>query len=451
MEIKTNSTHKSARMKFANTARTKITAALAVGSAVLVMFSGCQSLANEKSESITQIPSTTFADALKNFESTNKNNISYTIPEQSTTTVSHTTLNNDFTSHETTSQVEITQMQNINTYEQLLEELNLTIENKNFDSQATKLILETFEALYENYDKWKQLYKDLPSKEEYIRDKLINSLNYVNEINVYEYGTQAAEKVVEENGNDTFTTYDNKITITISENGTNLEKFLHEMIHIEQNKEENESKDRENYFYDGADLSRVFREGEATFNQVFVSEMSEEKNQFVFRENEKGHLIYYGKTVECGYSDYLYIYNNLVYLVGYKNLNIIKGENVFEQVGAFLEAKYGKDGATEVLDAIANWEKTRPGQFERSDEAYNSAIELQKIFNKYIIKDINNLKTDKQIQEYANTYERYKEIVLPKVIGDEFEDITNSIFQITDIDKALQVRQSQIEENGNER
>ena len=445
IQIKTDNTHKSA--KIITSAKKKLVTTLAIGNAILVIFSGCKSLANEKSQT-TKIPLTTYTDNLENNDNTTKSSTNYTTQKNYSTTNNsfNTIVNNQNT---TSSRLETTQTQNNDSYNQLLQELNQVISSKNFTSEAKKIIIETFDGIYKNYDTWGNLYKDLPSKEEYIKDKLINSLNYVNEINVYKEDSKEAEKILEENGYNTFTTYDNKIIITVSEDETNLEKFMHEMTHIEQNKEENASKDKQNYFYKGQDLSSLFREGEATFNQVFTSKMSNTKEQFVSRENQKGEIIYYAKAVECGYSDYLYVYNNLVNLVGYENISKVKGKNIFGQIEYLLGEKYGREGAKEILDGIAKWEKTRPTGFDtKSNEAYDSAIELQNIFDKYIIKDISNLKTENEIREYKKMYEQYKLIVLPQVIDTnlDYKDITEDVFKTQKVDKELENKAQKIQE-----
>lgn len=440
MEIKTDNTHKSAaKVEFAKAVKTKITTTLAIGSAVLIMFSGCQSLANEKEQSSTEMPSTTFAETLKNFESTTQNNENYTIPQQSITTP-YTELSSTPTTqnNESTTKTEVETTNSVATYEQLLAELNEVISNKGFNLEAKKLILETFEALYANYDEWKELYKSLPPKEAFIRDKLINSLNYINKISIYGFESKEAEQMIRENGYDTFTTYDNKITFTIN-NEDDPERFMHEISHVEQNVEENSTKNREYYEYNGVDLSKVFREGEATFNQSVAGKASEIKNKYSYRRDCNGNTIYYGIGARSGYPDYAYIYGNLVNLIGYEELDKVRGEDVFKQVENRLINKYGQDGAKEILNSIAEWEKNKPENMStESNEAFDSAVKLQKVFDKFILKNINNLKTDKEIQEYSNWYKKYKAIILPEVFDCDYEEITDIIFETSHIDERLE-------------
>lgn len=416
MKILINKDHKIIESTKLNGIKRKIIGGLAVAGATLVMFSGCSnSNAIEQPDNSTQNttsisnneneePVTSFREEIKVDTTT------FTEQEKKETEV------------------------NTNSYNKLLNELKSELAKKDFDSNVNETLIKVFDDLYENYNNWQGLYKDLPTREEFIEDKLINSIAYINEFNIYKEGSPEAEKVIKTYGLSNITTEDNKIAITEYDDYLSM-IVLHEIAHAEQNIEESPANEKKNYYYNGIDFSKALCEGEATFNMKFTTSPSSEKTTFDIIENNKGDTVEYGKSIKRGYAKYMYIYENLNLFAGYKNLDSIKGQNIPSQIENDIAQKYGNELASELMQNLAGLIKSENSY--NKNEQYQQAIETQKAFLKCIEKDIESLNSKNDVKKYINIYRGYKLNNLAQITDSEGNNITNEIFNIDELDNKM--------------
>lgn len=99
-----------------------------------------------------------------------------TTTQRETTTLEEPTAKREMTTRkEQTTQKETTTKKAVSTeYNRLLSKLKKELEHKTFDEEVNMLFFELFDQLYKNYPTWQQGYRDLPSREKYITENLIN-------------------------------------------------------------------------------------------------------------------------------------------------------------------------------------------------------------------------------------------------------------------------------------
>lgn len=419
MKILVNDSHK----KIDTTGlKGKVMRGLAVAGATLIMFSGCSnSNAIEQPENTITTTSTTSVSNTKETTTSFREEIKV----DTTTFVEPESI---------TKQKEVESQVSTNSYNELLNELKEELSKKGFASNVNDTLLKTFNELYENYNNWQGLYKDLPTREDFIQDKLINSIQYINEFNIYEEDSPEEEELIRKYDAVYFTTKDNKILMV---NGSPYISMiaLHEIAHAEQNIEENPMSKRKNYYYNGVDLSDALCEGEATFNMKFTESPSSEKTSSDYIENSKGFEVQYKKSIREGYAKYMNLYENLNLFAGYKNLDSVKGENIPIQIEEAIAQNYGDELATEVMENFAELIKLE-NSYNKNKE-YEQAIKTQTVFLKCIEHDIDSLNNKNDVEKYINIYRGYKLNNLLQVIDSQENNITNEIFDIDRLDNKM--------------
>lgn len=422
MRILVNKNHKSIEITKTNGIKSKIMGGLAVAGATLIMFSGCSN-----SNAIEQPDNTTMASTSISNNEDNKTTESYFREEIKVDTKT-------FVEPKTVGRQEETKVQaNTNSYNKLLNELKAELAKKGFDSDVNNTLIKAFDELYENYNNWQGLYKDLPTREDFIEDKLINSIKYIKEFNIYEEGSPEVDEVIRKYGNANITTENNEISITQSKYASMI--ALHEIAHAEQNIEESPAAEKKNYYYNGVDLSTALCEGEATFNMKFTENPSSKKIDYDIIENNKGNEVKYEKSIKEGYARYLYLYENLNLFAGYKNLDSVKGQNIPAQIESAISKRYGNELASEVMSNLAELIKLENSH--NSNAQYEQAIKTQQTFLKCIEKDIDSLNSKKDVEEYINIYRGYKLNNLAQVIDTDGNNITNGTFDIESLDNKM--------------
>lgn len=431
MKILINKNHKRIEATKLNGIKRKIIGGLAVAGATLVMFSGCSnSNAIEQPDNTTQ-NTTSISNNEKNEEPVTS------FREEIKVDTTTFTENKAFTENRTittTEQIEKETKVNTNSYNKLLNELKSELAKKDFDSNVDETLIKVFNDLYENYNSWQGLYKDLPTREEFIEDKLINSIAYINEFKIYKDGSPEAQQVIKEYGSTNLTTADNRILMTRDDEYSPM-IALHEIAHAEQNIEESPAKEKGNYYYNGVDFSKALCEGEATFNMKFTTTPSSEKTTADIIDNSEGNIVEYGKSIREGYGKYLYIYENLNLFAGYKNLDSVKEKNIPSQIENDIAQKYGNELASEVMENLAKLIKLENSY--NKDKQYQQAIETQKVFLKCIEKDIEALSSKNDVKKYINIYRGYKLNNLAQITDSEGNNITNEIFNIDELDNKM--------------
>lgn len=423
MRILVNKNHKSIEITKTNGIKSKIMGGLAVAGATLIMFSGCSN-----SNAIEQPDNTTMASTSISNNEDNKTTETSFREEIKVDTKT-------FVEPKTVGRQEETKVQaNTNSYNKLLNELKAELAKKGFNSDVNNTLIKAFDELYENYNNWQGLYKDLPTREDFIEDKLINSIKYIKEFNIYEEGSPEAEKLIKKYGVGNITTEDN--TISIINNNQQVPMIaLHEIAHAEQNIEESPAAEKKNYYYNGVDLSTALCEGEATFNMKFTESPSSEKVDYDIIDNNNGDTVEYGKSTRRGYAKYMNLYENLNLFAGYKNLDSVKGQNIPAQIESAISKRYGNELASEVMSNLAELIKLENSH--NSNAQYEQAIKTQQTFLKCIEKDIDSLNSKKDVEEYINIYRGYKLNNLAQVIDTDGNNITNETFDIESLDNKI--------------
>lgn len=353
---------------------------------------------------------------------------------------------------------EVEQTQTIDKeYNKLFKQLNKELNKKSFSKEVNKLFIDTFERLYENYPTWQKGYKDLPSREEYIKSNLIDIIKDIDKVNFYKEGSKKANKLEEEGNAFAWTTFDENDNLTVEiiakeadkvdeeERNRYVEFFYHEIIHCKQ---KNTMIYSSNYFEENEDVKQLYLEGGATFHMKFTNPLTLDIRGIWSIENEKGDLtVEYNKDNGSGYLVDLNAYEKMVYLVGYNTMDKIeKGEIPLSVLEETITKKYGKKQASKFLKTMKEWYVEYNNSY-KGDKIYNLAIEFENTFLECVKQDINSLKTEKQIKEYKKIWEHYKTKNLPQVTEEETNNITNEIFNIKSIDNMLKSKEKNIKKD----
>lgn len=336
----------------------------------------------------------------------------------------------------------------VSEYKRLQTKLKKELEKKRFSKQVNLLFYDTFERLYKNYPTWKKGYKDLPSREKYITENLINVIKSIQKIDFYAVGTKKGNEMEEEANSLGWTTFDEKDRLVVSiiankagkvdadARNRDVEDFFHEISHCKQGSIMIYSSD---YFNGNKKVENLYLEGAATFNMKFANPLSDDVGGIWPIENKKGtREIQYCKDTGCGYIVDLNMYEKLVYLAGYGTMDKVeRGKVPLSAVEKAIGKKYGKKQAKKFIktmnDCYVAYMKSHKG-----DRVYNLAIDLEKQFLKFVERDIDALKTKKQAKSFKQIYDVYIERNLPAVVNPKTsKSLTRKIFNLSALDKKL--------------
>ena len=324
--------------------------------------------------------------------------------------------------------------------EKLRYELELQLLAKDFPEEAKTFIRECFKQLYKNYPTWRTAYKDLPGREEYIRDNLINVIPNIPEIEMVKTGTARAkylEDVAPALTEDDFrvrVVYEDPSTVSEEQHLSDLELLLHEFAHCETPNVFNPAP-----YEQKESTQNWFTEGEATFHSKFMFPLTANQDASWMIQNESGtRTINYGKTNGVGYMFNLYSYENLVYLAGYDTVQQVGHHDGVSLVRHTIAEKYGKQEEQSLWELLCyindNWEKSW-----NTDMLYESAIRLQNMLLEFVKQDIQALDphNPKAIKKYMDVYRNYKLKIMPSVQDEAYKLHTNEVFEIDAADELL--------------
>lgn len=325
--------------------------------------------------------------------------------------------------------------QEVDLYNKLLNQFNIEVNKKGFSDATYKYLKAAFDKTYENYDSWKQINKDLPSKEQYIRDNIISNIKNIK--NIYLLPIESNEAQDKLNKGYGLGTTNNKFEIFLitddsyeSNFDKEVERLLHEIIHVGQKNIVFNKEYFSNYDY----LKTIIIEGEATYKQKFMNEPTAEKLASKCISNGNYDLIYQNDNGQ-GYHKDLSIYSSLVFLAGYDAMErVSSGEQEINSIKVSIERRYGKQTADTIFSELVKQDKAEKNGDEKAQ--MEAATNFYKEVLKCIEKDIAKLKTKKDVIEYTNIYRAYKINVLPKISKGDV-DHTNEYFGIAELDAQL--------------
>ena len=331
-------------------------------------------------------------------------------------------------------------------YERLSDELNKALEKKNFDYEVNMLFKDTFETVYKNFNGWKKGYRNFPTREEFIMNCIINPIYDIDNVLFYENGSKEANKLLEEDNMPlAWVEYseDYKPTIgIIAEKAdteelyireTDIEKFLHEITHC---------KGRAlvyDYCVGYEEVEYYFEEGMTTFTQKFATNVNDDVHgSWSIGDAGDNYEIQYQKSNCIGYLIYMNTCEKLAYLADYKNLEKVElGKLQFSELVDIIAQRYGRVETDIFFATITDMYKSYDENW-CSDEVYNLAISVERMFLDFIKQDINALSSTKEAEAYKPIYDFYMRKNLPAVIDVKNDkDISRELFDIVSLDNLL--------------
>lgn len=426
---------------------------IAVILVLIASLTACGKVQNKIDETTTEPITTTKATTTKATTTTDVETIETTTTKATTvtTTVKVITTTKPITTKPTTQKVTTTQKETTTKkavpteYDRLLSKLKKELSKKAFDEEVNKLFFDTFDRLYENYPTWQHGYRDLPGRELYITENLINIIGTIDKVYFYAKGTKEANELEEEGYASAWTSADENGNIYIAiiakksneagkeTRNRDIECFYHEISHCKQ-------QDEEGYFDGYDEFIYLFTEGGATFHMKFTYPFSLDVGGSWFIEFN-GTEINYTKNTSYGYPSYMNMYEKLVYLGGYELIDRIeKCEMPFSDLKKTIAEKYGQTQTDVFFKTLLEWLVEYDERY-RGEKIYNLSIELENQFLDFIKQDIESLKTKEEVKEYKPIYEFYIQRNLPQIENTNvkpYKDLTREIFDIETLDKMLE-------------
>ena len=188
---------------------------------LIASLTACGKVQNKIYETTTEPITTTKATTTK-ATTTTEAETTETTTTKATTTLKATTTTNSTTTKLTTQKVTTTQKETTTKkavpteYDSLLAKLKKELDKKVFDEEVNMLFYDTFDRLYENYPTWQHGYRNLPSREKYITENLINIIGRIDKVYFYAKGTKEANELEEEGYASAWTSADENGNIYIS-------------------------------------------------------------------------------------------------------------------------------------------------------------------------------------------------------------------------------------------
>ena len=262
------------------------------GSAATLLLPGCADAQQQDNKQFND-------DERKSFVDTLRENVPTTESELSKL-VDTTTLDNyiDVTSGDTTNEIITSNpTQEKSSYDTLLNNFNNEFNKKGFSDMTYKYMKAIFDSTYENYDKWRQINKDLPTKEKYINDNIIKNIKYINDIHFYSVDSKEAQESLNNGYGLAYTNSDMEITVIYDEsNKENFDKevirLAHELEHIDQKSIAFNSDYFEKYPY----MRDILVEGGASSKMKYMASPRSEKTTADFIESGRYTLEYKNDT-----------------------------------------------------------------------------------------------------------------------------------------------------------
>lgn len=315
-------------------------------------------------------------------------------------------------------------------YNKLLEEFNNEFNKKGFDKISYKYLRAVFDNIYKNYDDWYETSKDLPTKEKYLKDNIINNIKNINTINFYSEDSKEGKENIAKGEASGYTDDNfNIVLIYGNDEEDTIERTAHELNHIDQKNIVFNNQYFKGYEY----LRQIIIEGGASTNMKYANQLKTEKMASNFIEYNNYELQYKADT-GSGYPKEMNIYNNLQFLCGYDAMENLKEGKALSTLETTISKKYGNDISNTIFKELKNMYNAKENNNTKAE--MESAIRLQKAFLNCVEKDISNLNTKNDVKKYTNIYRAYKLNNLAQVYKEE-QNITNEYFAIDSLDEKM--------------
>jgi len=334
------------------------------------------------------------------------------------------------------------------TYNTLKKELDNVIKKRGYKGREKQVVINTFNALYNSYSTWKVGYRDLPSTEDYIRTTYIDILKhvvvkcYVSDTEEYKEYCKKEPYVCDCSHMEPLDNGECKVVMILLKDeektpeltSVETEEFFHEVTHCRAHL----------YVYETSDVEyesiNLILEGAATFHMKFAKKMNyEHGGSWCVAKKDESVCLEYRKDNCVGYLTYLNAYEKLVYLLGYDTIfEYENGDLSYGDIRNKLAKKYGENIGGKFLTTMSDWHNESDGNYA-NDKAFSLAIEFENLFFECLKKDIKNLKTKKEAEEFIRIYDHYKKRNMPVTVNADGEELP-TVFDVASVDKELKIK-----------
>ncbi|MBR3552522.1 MAG: hypothetical protein IKN72_03930 [Clostridia bacterium] len=330
---------------------------------------------------------------------------------------------------------------NMSVQDWLLFRLNEKLSKRNFPELANTFFLDSFSLLYETYESWQIIYKDLPDIADYIQENLIDVIDQIKKIEMIDKDSKEGKRVLEEVDALAFTS-NHSITVLYKdpeianekEHTEDLELFLHECAHCS-----NPQLINQRYYCNNATINDWFVEGEATYHSKFINPLMTEYSACWSIVSEDGtKQIEYKKETGIGYLVNLYAYENLAFLAGYDAMHAVGRYADLYYVLDTIAENYGAELEKQIWNTLCKWYNSYKANYQ-SDKSFQLAVDLQNLLLECIKQDILALDANnpEQVKKYMEVYRGYKLKIMPQILDEDQKLYTNQYFHVDELDELL--------------
>lgn len=320
------------------------------------------------------------------------------------------------------------------------------ISSKNYNELQKKYILDIYYKLDKNYDKYADLYgiAGLPSKDEYLKEHLINPLDEIIEFNLIDRKLAEAQQLLELGNSVAWLTISaidntkNSVTLLYANDEDDSEYLYHELSHAQNTKCVNNV---DFYYFDGKFQDYrfdVFIEGHATFHEQFVNEMYMANSATWQVKNSAGNTIMYNKSNGIGYIQPYNIYANLLLVAGYDTMEKLSETADFSVLEKSLKTQYSSEIADTLIQQVKN--NITSGDVVNTSR-YNNCVKFQNAILAALKTKVEKITTKSEMEQFLQCYKMYQHYLLPRVFETDnkyvSKEITYEVFNLSDLENAI--------------
>ena len=334
------------------------------------------------------------------------------------------------------------------TYDSLLKQLNTQLKKKKFSKLANTFLREILYNYVKNYPQWKNVYSNLPSTTEFIKDNLINVIPYVQKLKMIDRDTEQGRILGEKAGWQGLTTpvsggssirvfYRNPESKNLDHyrHLEDLQSLAHELRHVRDRAVK--KKDYSTLF-----TYKMISDGATSFHERFLSPMM----TYPYGDKEKVYTkkdayVVFQQDFGTVYPYYQSFYEGLVYLAGYSTVNAVGQGKPYKTIKQTIAKRYGSETASSVwkiLNALPD-EIDLGHAWLVSNKAVSLSTEFFQTLLKCIKTDIQNLNLSKPnvIRKYMDIYRNIKLKVLPDVFNAKKINVNSKYFNTKELNSLL--------------
>lgn len=315
-------------------------------------------------------------------------------------------------------------------YNDFSEQIDVIMDENGYEELERFYIKSVLDGVYQNYNDWRTIRKGWPSREYFISNYLIDPLEYCT-LHFVEKERDAEEWKTLDDSGAAYGFTDEHFCVTIMCDREEeleaphlfdsvLQSILHELGHVTQ---------RKVLWKDHFGGHSYLMEGWATVLMDVVNQPKTEKTGGGYVPFSEEVSINYEADDGTGYPTEGNLTNQLICLVGFETIEAVMNGKPVGVIFRKISEKYGLEKAEKMKDLLETIDNVIEADYDTVINDYHEealcTVSLENEFLDCIEKDISDLTTKQEVEEYTNIYRSYMINLLPRVKKDTYTDITD--------------------------